>query len=188
MVPIRARSTRSPGRAGSSESLPCAAPASPRPVAAGASDPGRPPGSIARMSRGPGRPHPIRVFVMYAFALAREFRGTIGTIAVLMVLGTTAFALTPQAALNHRAPALPLAAFCSWMAFFGQVVFNPPETWVIEVLQGVYPIFGFVVLGEGVVRLALLMTSRRRGEREWMKVMASTLRGHVVVCGLGHLG
>src|SRR5262245_28660467 len=130
----------------------------------------------------------IRVFVMYAFALAREFRGTISTIVVLMVIGTTAFALTPQTALNHRPPALPLAAFCSWMAFFGQVVFNPPETWVIEVLQGVYPIFGFVVLGEGVVRLALLMTSRRRGEREWMKVMASTLRGHVVVCGLGHLG
>jgi voltage-gated potassium channel Kch len=32
------------------------------------------------------------------------------------------------------------------------------------------------------------MTSRRRGEREWNRVMASTYRDHVVLCGLGHLG
>jgi Trk K+ transport system NAD-binding subunit len=38
------------------------------------------------------------------------------------------------------------------------------------------------------VRLALLMISRREGEKEWMKVMASTHRGHVIVCGIGHLG
>src|SRR5215475_7714672 len=40
----------------------------------------------------------------------------------------------------------------------------------------------------GVVRFALLMVSRRRGEKEWMLVKASTYRNHVVLCGLGHLG
>jgi Trk K+ transport system NAD-binding subunit len=39
-----------------------------------------------------------------------------------------------------------------------------------------------------VVRLALLMASRREGEEEWMKVMASTYRDHVILCGLGRLG
>jgi Trk K+ transport system NAD-binding subunit len=32
------------------------------------------------------------------------------------------------------------------------------------------------------------MVSREKGETEWMKVMASTYRDHVVLCGLGHLG
>src|SRR6202011_5071682 len=39
-----------------------------------------------------------------------------------------------------------------------------------------------------VVRLALLMVSKRQGEKEWMRVMASTYRDHIVLCGLGHLG
>ena len=51
-----------------------------------------------------------------------------------------------------------------------------------------YPVIGFILLGEGVVRLSLLMVSRRRGEKEWMLVMASTCRDHVILCGLGHLG
>ncbi len=55
-------------------------------------------------------------------------------------------------------------------------------------MRRAYPVLGFILLGEGVVRLSLLMLSRRRGEKEWMQVMASTCRDHVVLCGLGHLG
>jgi Trk K+ transport system NAD-binding subunit len=36
--------------------------------------------------------------------------------------------------------------------------------------------------------LSLLLISRQHGEKDWMKVMASTYRDHVVLCGLGHLG
>ena len=82
-----------------------------------------------------------------------------------------------------RGPTPCSSLYGAWSALYGQALFNPPETWYLEVLHGVYPLVGFVLLGEGVVRFALLMTSRRRGEREWMKVMASTLRDHVVLCG-----
>jgi voltage-gated potassium channel Kch len=34
----------------------------------------------------------------------------------------------------------------------------------------------------------MLMMSRRRGEKEWTRVMVSTYRDHVIICGLGHLG
>jgi len=50
------------------------------------------------------------------------------------------------------------------------------------------PLFGAVVVGEGVVRLGLLLMSRRPGDKEWQKVVASTYRDHVVLCGLGHMG
>ena len=52
----------------------------------------------------------------------------------------------------------------------------------------VYPLLGVSLIGEGVVRLALLLFSKRQGEKEWMKVMAYTCRDHVILCGLGHLG
>jgi Trk K+ transport system NAD-binding subunit len=73
------------------------------------------------------------------------------------------------------------------MALFAQPLASP-STWYLAIMQGVYPLIGFVVVGEGIVRFAMLMLSRRRGEKEWMKVMASTHRDHVVLCGIGHLG
>jgi Trk K+ transport system NAD-binding subunit len=69
-----------------------------------------------------------------------------------------------------------------------QPITDPPEPWYLVMVQGLYPVFGFILIGEGVVRLAILLMSRRHGEKEWMQVMASTCRDHVVLCGLGHLG
>jgi voltage-gated potassium channel len=135
-----------------------------------------------------GRTNPARVTLLFGLAMIREFRSSLLTVLALMALGTLVYATTPQPALSDACPGVALSAFCAWMAFFGQLVYSPPETWVIELLHSVYPLVGVVVIGEGVVRFALLMTSRRRGEREWIKVMASTYRDHVVVCGLGHLG
>ena len=130
----------------------------------------------------------LRVLALYAGALLHEFRATLLTAAVAVVLGAVLFRMTPHAALSGNRPDWLLSVYGAWTALLGQAVFNPPQTWVLEVLHAVYPIVGFIVLGEGIVRFALLMTSRRRGEREWMKVMASTYRDHVVLCGLGHVG
>jgi len=134
------------------------------------------------------RPHRLRIGWLYALAIFREFRGTLLCTVFVVALGTVLFRITPHAALGGRRPDVFLCAFGAWTALFGQVLFNPPETWYLELMHGLYPVIGFVVLGEGIVRFALLMSSRRRGEREWRKVMASTMRDHVVVCGLGHLG
>ena len=134
------------------------------------------------------RLHRLRAFARYAAALLREFRATLLVAGVAVVLGAALFRLTPHDALSGRRPDWLLSVYGAWTALLGQAVFNPPQTWYLEVLHALYPILGFMVLGEGVVRFALLMTSRRRGEREWMKVMASTYRDHVVLCGLGHVG
>src|SRR5882724_9249747 len=74
------------------------------------------------------------------------------------------------------------------MSLFAQPPFSPPPTWYLQAVAAVYPLIGFFVIGEGIVRFALLMLSRSRGEKEWMKVKAATYRNHVVLCGLGNLG
>src|SRR4051812_35500351 len=128
------------------------------------------------------------VAFLYTLAILREFRWTLLLFLLAVALGTVLFAVTPHAQLGNRRPPVALAAYCTWMAMLAQLVFNPPETWYLTLLTAVYPLLGFVLIGEGIVRLALLIVSKRHGEKEWMRVMASTYRDHVILCGLGHLG
>ena len=134
------------------------------------------------------RPASIRILWRYVLAIEHEFRATFALTTVALLVGAVLFAITPHEMLHGERPGFFLSLYASWMAFFAQPFSNPPETWYLELVHGVYPLIGLVVLGEGIVRFALLMTSRRRGEREWIKVMASTYRDHIVLCGVGQLG
>jgi len=118
----------------------------------------------------------------YGRALFREFRWTVGGAALAVLGGALVIWLVPP----H--PHFAACVLAAWMALFAESVLGPPDSWILTILFGVYPLFGVVIVGEGVVRLALLMASRTRGEKEWMRVMASTFRDHVILCGLGHLG
>lgn len=130
----------------------------------------------------------LRTTLLYGRTLVRRFRWTLLTIVALVAAGTVLYAVTPHQAFGGRRMPVEVAAYSAWMALIGEPAFSPPETWYLEVLCATYPLFGFVVIGEGVVRLGILMTSRERNDKEWMRVMASTYRDHVVLCGLGHLG
>lgn len=126
-----------------------------------------------------------RTTVLYLLALLREFRWSLGILAAALVLGTILFHATPG---EFPQPSLLNAAYAAWMAMLAQPIDALPTTWYLTLLCGLYPIIGLLVIGEGVVRLALLLFSKRHGQKEWMKVMASTYRDHIVLCGIGHLG
>ena len=130
----------------------------------------------------------VHAFVLYARVLLYEFRWTLLLAGFAVLLGGVLFAITPQVSLGGRRPSFDLALFAAWYAMLSQPVFSPPATWYLTVVDAVYPLFGFALIGEGIVRFGLLMVSRRRGEKEWMRVMASTYRNHVVLCGVGRLG
>jgi Trk K+ transport system NAD-binding subunit len=130
----------------------------------------------------------LRAFGLYARVLVREFRGTLIIAACAVIFGAFLFAITPHASLGGKRPSLDLAFFSAWMAMLSQPILTPPETWYLTVLDAVYPLLGFALVGEGIVHFGMLMVSRRRGEKEWMRVMASTYRDHVVLCGIGRLG
>jgi voltage-gated potassium channel len=126
--------------------------------------------------------------LLFARWLADEFRWTLALLMGAVVLLASAYVLTPHAALGGRCPSLATSLYGAWMALFAQPIFSPPETWYLALLCGLYPLLGFGLVGEGVVRIGLLIVSKKHGEQEWMKVSASTYRDHIVLCGLGHLG
>ena len=123
-----------------------------------------------------------RIALLYSRAILREFRWTLLILAAAVVVGTVLHEVSPQR------PPLGDALYGAWMALVAQPLYSPPIPWYLKLVYCAYPVLGFVLLGEGVVRLALLLMSKRQGEKEWMQVMASTYRDHIVLCGLGHLG
>jgi len=117
-----------------------------------------------------------------------DFRWTLALLAAAVLLLGTLYAVTPHASLGGQRPSIMNAMFGAWMALFAQPILMPPERWYLAAACGVYPLLGFGLVGEGIVRIGMLIWSRERGEKEWMRVTASTYRDHVVLCGLGHLG
>jgi voltage-gated potassium channel len=130
----------------------------------------------------------LRTNYLFARRLVHDFRWTLSLLMMAVLLLGTLYAVTPHAALGGHPPDPFTAFFGAWMALFAQPILMPPERWYLAVLCGVYPLVGFGLVGEGVVRIGLLILSKERGEKEWMIVTASTYRNHIVLCGLGHLG
>src|SRR3954464_3084226 len=111
----------------------------------------------------------LRTISLYVRSLARSFRWTFVTLFGLVLFGGTLYAITPHAQLGGHAPPFFSALYAAWMALFAQAPYAPPETWYLAVVDGVYPLLGFVLVGEGIVRLSLLVISKEQGEKEWMK-------------------
>ena len=130
----------------------------------------------------------LGTFVRYAATLVGRFRWTIGLATLAVALGGFLFWITPHDQLGGRRPDALTALYAAWMAMFAESTLTPPQTWYLALVAGIYPLLGFVLVGEGLLRLSTLLVSRERGEAEWMKVMAKTYRDHTILCGLGHLG
>lgn len=120
--------------------------------------------------------------------LLRDFRWTLFLLFVAVALAATLYATTPHAALGGKPPAIEHAILAAWLALFAQTVFSPPETWYLTLVVALYPLLGFGLIGEGIVRIGMLIISKKHGEKEWTRVMASTYRDHIILCGLGNLG
>jgi Trk K+ transport system NAD-binding subunit len=130
----------------------------------------------------------VRVGLLYVRALIAEFRWTLFGLLIALSIGTAVILLSPEVRFDGKPPTVPMAIYSAWMSLLAQPTLNPPPSEILMVLFAVYPLLGFGLIGEGIVRLGFLMVSRRRGEKEWTLVMASTYRDHVILCGLGHLG
>jgi hypothetical protein len=130
----------------------------------------------------------FRIGVRYAFSLLREFRWSLLALGGVLILGTALYATAPASAFSEPPPSrLGWPLLVAWMNLFGEPLVVP-RVWYLSAVVALFPLVGIVLIGEGIVRLGILMFSRRLGEKEWMTVMASTFRDHIIVCGLGHLG
>jgi Trk K+ transport system NAD-binding subunit len=119
----------------------------------------------------------------YALALSRRFRFTfVGVVVLFGVLPFVYVARYPGdisfgRALHHV-----------YFLLFGQPSLDYVGDWLLEGLNLLIPPVGLATVVDGAVRFAWLFNARARADREWIEVIAESLKGHVIVCGAGRVG
>ena len=122
-----------------------------------------------------------------ALYVARRLGPAIGLMAAYTVL---AAALVRWDVARHGTP-LPDWGATAY-AIYTQLFFEPtdplPTTVLARIVFWTTPLFGAVLVAEGIAKVGgeLLETERRHAL--WVRIMTETLKDHVVVCGLGHVG
>jgi len=125
----------------------------------------------------------LRVVVL----LWRRFRLSL-TLFLLMIVGGSLIL-----SWGYRFPegGRPLSFSEALYAVFSMLFFQPvipfPEG-PLQILFFLIPIVGLSVVAEGLISFSVLLLNRNDPSGEWTVAMASTYSGHVVVCGLGHVG
>ncbi len=63
-----------------------------------------------------------------------------------------------------------------------------PHHIVLQLFHFLMPIVGIVMLAQGLADFGSLLFNRRSRSKEWEMAVASTLKKHILLVGLGHLG
>jgi len=108
----------------------------------------------------------------------------LAVLALVMVVGALCFMrFEPES--NHP---FPKALFFTYSLVFGNAPEGFPRHPVLQLLFFLVPIVGLTVIIEGIVETATLVRDRQRNERAWCRIMAGSMRDHVILVGLGRLG
>jgi Trk K+ transport system NAD-binding subunit len=125
---------------------------------------------------------------LYIRAVAREFRYSLATFLVLLVVGTILFRLTPLADVPQADLASSLYGTLALFGLGQPYNFPAASAWYLRLLYLVYPAIGIGVLVQALVRFGFLVVSKQGNEKEWTRVVASTFHHHIILCGLGQVG
>jgi Trk K+ transport system NAD-binding subunit len=63
-----------------------------------------------------------------------------------------------------------------------------PHHIALQLFHFFMPVIGLIVLAQGLADFSVLLFNRRARTKEWEMAVASTLRKHIILVGLGHLG
>lgn len=88
----------------------------------------------------------------------------------------------------ERGHSLPRAIYYAWSLVFGQAPEEFPRHLALQALFFGMPILGLTVIIEGIIDFSRLIRDRRSYEASWCRVMAHSMKNHVILVGLGKLG
>jgi voltage-gated potassium channel len=63
-----------------------------------------------------------------------------------------------------------------------------PHNIILQLFHFIMPLVGVVMLAQGLADFGSLLFNRRARSKEWEMAVASTMKNHVILVGLGHLG
>jgi voltage-gated potassium channel len=102
---------------------------------------------------------------------------------ILLGGGTLFLTLEPE-----RVRSLPQGIYYSWSLIFAEAPESFPEHIVLQSLFFLMPVLGLTVIIEGIIDFSLMLRDRRRYERSWCTMLASSFSDHIILVGFGKLG
>ena len=80
------------------------------------------------------------------------------------------------------------AIFIILTAAFLQPSGEFPRHYGLQLFHFLMPVIGIIILAQGLADFGSLLFNRRARSKEWEMAVASTMKNHIVLVGLGHLG
>ena len=130
----------------------------------------------------------LRARYRFLTMLVREFAGTLGGFALLVLGG--GWLLSSHYVTPHTGERLGFSEgiWCAFTLVFFQPTYAFPEAWYLQLLFFALPTIGVALLAEGVVRFFAMVVNHETRMEEWHMCVASTYSDHIVLCGLGRIG
>jgi len=119
--------------------------------------------------------------------LFREFRAPLALFTGTVLLGALAY-VTISAQVGEPAVGLVEAVYIALTASFMQYSGDFPQSVYLQLFHIFMPIVGISALALGLADFGSLFFNRRARNKEWEMAVASTMKKHTIVVGLGHLG
>ncbi len=129
----------------------------------------------------------LRATARYLRLVVTRFWRPFVIIFVLLFIGMLLFHSCYVKELD-RHPDYGESLFAAYSLFGLQTIYQLPGSWALRLMYFTYPLIGLAVVADTVVRVTLLLFSRQENQKEWTRVLASTYRDHIILCGLGHVG
>ncbi len=141
--------------------------------------------SLVVRRQGPG-PLRTRLWREWCFAQAvvRRFGVRLLIIAAILVAGAVLFRIYEPESRHSFLKAM----YLTFALVFGEAPEEFPSAPVLQAVFFVVPILGLTVIIEGLVELWMMLRDRRRMEQGWCRMMAASMRDHVILVGMGRLG
>ena len=119
--------------------------------------------------------------------LLKEFRTPLFIFTVAVVGGGLLYAAIADWA-GEPVQSTTQAIFIILTAAFLQPSSDFPRHYSLQLFHFVMPIIGLIILAQGLADFGSLLFNRRARNKEWEMAVASTMKNHIVLVGLGHLG
>lgn len=119
--------------------------------------------------------------------LLREFRQPVLIFSVAIIgLGILYHFLAFQ--IGEPLDSIPESIYLMLTLAFLQPSGSFPHAPILQLFYFLLPIVGVGTLAQGLAEFGVMLFNRRARSKEWEIAVASTLRNHTVLVGLGHLG
>jgi Trk K+ transport system NAD-binding subunit len=123
----------------------------------------------------------------YLRALIKRFRTTLMLTAVLFLGAPPLFQWRCEVPGGEPVGA-GKALQHTYFLLFGQPSLDCSNDWGGILLNLLIPPVGIALVVDGVVRFAYLFFAKHKSDKEWIEVIAETMKGHIIVCGAGRVG